>query len=292
MHRYILRNDDIQDATQATASPGQVGLMNGWGVFSTIRVTRGVLFAFERHFARMQKDAELMRVPFPRGPEWMEEHLLKLVRANDCPEATLRVVVVRNKGGLFDFPGVEREFDVMAFTKDMANWSDGARLGVVPQARHAESRFAGTKVMSWSHNLTWLEEARERGFDEVVLLNERDEVSECTSANIFIANGNDVWTPPLNSGCLPGVTRAILVEEIRVPGIRLGEKPIQLRDLESADEVFITSTTRDTLPVAEIEGLTIHRSGKVRDAVQAAFSRYLENYVDAKASRQKCSIYY
>ena len=66
------------------------------------------------------------------------------------------------------------------------------------------SIFAGTKILSWAMNLTWLESVQSRGFDEAILLNERGEVAECTSANIFIANGSQVWTPPLNSGCLPG----------------------------------------------------------------------------------------
>jgi len=91
-------------------------------------------------------------------------------------------------------------------------------------------------------NLTWLESAQQRGFDEVILLNEQGEVAECTSANIFIANGNEVWTPPLSSGCLPGITRDVILR-IQAPGIQVREKVLLPADLESAGEVFITSTT-------------------------------------------------
>src|SRR6202030_1940844 len=112
------------------------------------------------------------------------------------------------------------------------------------------NEFAGVKYLSWSENLTRYERAHEQGFDEVVLLNERGEVAECTSANIFVAKGDSVFTPPLSSGCLPGVTRALLLEEIDVPGLSVSEKVILTADLESADEVFITSTTRDLMPVA------------------------------------------
>ena len=75
-------------------------------------------------------------------------------------------------------------------------------------------------------NLTWLESAQHRGFDEVILLNERGEVAECTSANLFIANGNQVWTPPLSSGCLPGITREVMLGEIHAAGIQVGEKTL------------------------------------------------------------------
>src|SRR6202030_4277112 len=100
------------------------------------------------------------------------------------------------------------------------------------------NEFAGVKYLSWSENLTRYERAHEQGFDEVVLLNERGEIAECTSANIFIAQGDQVYTPPLSSGCLPGVTRALLLEEIRLPGLAIAEKILFKEDLEAADEIF------------------------------------------------------
>jgi hypothetical protein len=90
--------------------------------------------------------------------------------------------------------------------------------------------------------------AQSRGFDETILLNERGEAAECTSANIFAAEGNRVWTPPLSSGCLPGVTRELLLHEIHVPGYTIEEKALAPADLERAAEVFITSTTRTCCP--------------------------------------------
>ena len=284
MHRYILHNDSICEASEKLISAGQVGFLNGWGVFSTIRVARGVLFEFERHFARMKRDAHLMRIPFPADLDWLEQRLLRLVERNEANHATLRVAVVRNRGGLFEGPDLERDFDVVAFTTGLNNWGKGVRLGLVPQARHAASRFAGVKFTSWSMNLAFQEEARDRGFDEMVLLNERGEVSECTSANIFIAKGSNVWTSPLDSGCLPGITRDLLLSEVQVPGIRVDEKTLTLSDLEAADEVFITSTTRDLLSVLSVEGIHIRRQGNCRDALQSAFSQHIEDYVCAHAS--------
>jgi branched-chain amino acid aminotransferase len=72
MHRFLLHNDEICDASARDLSPGQVGLLAGWGVFSTLRVYDGVMFAFEHHWERMQRDAARMRVPFPAQPEWLE----------------------------------------------------------------------------------------------------------------------------------------------------------------------------------------------------------------------------
>jgi branched-chain amino acid aminotransferase len=290
MHRYLLHNDEIRDAGAQDLSAGQVGLLNGWGVFSTIRVYDGVMFAWERHWARMHTDAGRMRVPFPADREWLAQRLQRLIDANQAFNATLRVAVIRNRGGMFEGPGPMRDFDVVAFTADVNRWGNTVKLGLVPNGRHAASEFAGTKNLSWSENLTWYERAHDEGLDEVVLLNERGEISECTSANIFAvflnAQGTQVWTPPLASGCLPGVTRALLLEEIRIPGLQVGEKTLLPADLEAADEVFITSTTRELLPVVSVEGLNLglkgRQGGKVREQLQKAFTTYVENYIAAR----------
>ena len=279
MHRFLLHNDEIRDAGERVVSPGQVGLLNGWGVFSTIRVYDGVLFAWERHFARMQRDAARLRVPFPSSSDAFHESLLHLVDANHAHNATLRVVVIRNQGGMWQGPAATRPFDVVAFTADVNQWGESVRLGMLPHARHAASEFAGVKYLSWSENLTWNERAHEQGFDEVILLNERGEVAELTSANIFAVQGDQISTPPLSSGCLPGVTRATLLEIASIQ-----ERTLVPTDLESADEVFITSTTRELMPVSYIEGLKIRQGRATLDRLQTEFTRYVKSYVETAQS--------
>ncbi len=176
MHSYLLHNGKIRGTGEALLSPGQVGFMNGWGIFSTIRVKSGVLFAFGRHYERMRRDAERMHVQFEITPDELERQLLKLVEANHAQNATLRVVVVRNHGGLFEGPGLSRSSDIVAFTADLNKWGPGASLMYVPHGRYGANTFAGAKITSWAQNLTWNEEAHQRGFDEVILLNEHGQV--------------------------------------------------------------------------------------------------------------------
>jgi len=289
MHRFLLHNDEIRDAAEHSLSPGQVGLLSGWGVFSTLRVYDGVMFAFERHWQRMQSDAARLRVPFPAQAEWLEARLYRLIEANQISpgeplNATLRVVVVRNRGGIFEGPGITRDFDVIAFTVDMVRWPQTVKLGVVPNGRLAASEFAGTKYISWAENLTRYERAHEQGLDEVILLNERGEISECTSANLFLVDaGGRVWTPPLSSGCLAGVTRAVLLEETQDLHIAIGEKPLFPDDLSSAREVFITSTTRELLPVTAIEGWPTQAGRAVCDRLRQAFSARVHHHLSRRS---------
>jgi branched-chain amino acid aminotransferase len=279
VHRFVLHNDEIRDAHDKVLAAGQVGLLAGWGVFSTIRVTRGVLFAYERHWARMSRDAAAMAVAMPPDAEAVRRKLLALVEANQAFEAALRVVIVRNTGGIWEGPDSGQASDLIALTSGTKEWGTGVRLCYTARARYAAGEFAGAKVLSWAANLTWLERAHARGFDETILLNERGEVAECTSANIFVARMNQVWTSPLDSGCLPGVTREVLVHEIQASGYRIGERVLLPSDLESADEVFITSTTRNLLPVVAIEGREIAHAGPACAALNAAFEVYVERYV-------------
>jgi branched-chain amino acid aminotransferase len=282
MHRFLLYNGEIRDTSERFLSPGQTGLVNGWGVFSTLRIYDGVPFAWERHWPRMRHDAERLRIPMPPDGDAVAADIQRLIEANGAANAVLRLMVVRNRGGMFEGPSVTNDFDLIGFTTDVPPWGAAMKLGLIPNGRHAASEFAGAKILSWSENLTRYERARSQGLDEVVLLNERGEVSECTSANLFAVHGSRVLTPPLSSGCLPGVTRAVLLEELPLSDLQVQERVLLPADLESADEVFLASTTRELLPVVSVAGLRIRSSRVVRDRLQHAFSAYVEAYVLAR----------
>jgi branched-chain amino acid aminotransferase len=278
MHRFVLHNGEICEASAKVLAPGQIGLGSGWGVFSTMRIVRGVPFAFERHWQRMKRDAATLLVPFPDQPESMRSGLVRLIAANQAWDCAARTIVARNRGGMWEGP-TDRAFDLLAFTAARKDWGEGVNLAVQEQARHAASRFRGVKCLSWALNLVMLENAQARGYDEVLLLNERGEVSECTSANVFIARGGQVFTPPLASGCLPGVTRDILFEIGPGAGIPIREEALRLEDVLSADEVFITSTTRNLLPVLSIEEHRLASRNHVCNALEKAFEQAVDTYV-------------
>lgn len=287
LHRRFLHNDTLHDIADPVLAAGQAGLLNGWGVFTTFRVDDGVLFAYDRHWARMERDARIYGIPFNVDPGLVQSRLARLIEANQAYTATLRLAFVRNLGGQFFDDAQNRPLDMIAFTTNRKQWGESVSLGLLPDARHAGSAFAGTKMLSWSHNLTMLEQAQARGFDEVVLLNERGEVSECTSANIFAMFGSRAVTPPLSSGGLPGITRAVILEEIRVPGMEIAEAVLMPADLEAADEVFITSSTRELLPVRAIDGLNI-RYGRTRQAgLLAAFQAFAAEYTTRHRAAQE-----
>src|SRR5579863_7193383 len=213
IHRYIIHNGIIQEASEASLYAGQLGLLSGWGIFTTLRIVDGVPFAWERHWARMTRDAKLLNVEMPSDPDQLERDLIKLIAQNNAPNCTMRVVVVRNTRGFWEGPGTGRASDMIALTATSKEWGETVRLTVQPDARYAASDFTRAKVLSWGANLRWAERAQEQGFDEVILLNEHGRVAECTSANVFAVSGNEIFTPPVSDGCLPGITREVLLHE-------------------------------------------------------------------------------
>jgi branched-chain amino acid aminotransferase len=271
IHRYLLHNGKIRESAEASLFPGQLGLLSGWGVFTTLRIVDGVPFAWDRHWARMSRDARLLNVEMPPDAGRLEQDLLRLVERNEAPDCTMRVVVVRNGGGLWEGPASQPPSDTIALTAASKRWSDSVRLGIQPHGRYAASDFTTAKVLSWAHNLRWAERAQQQGFDEVILLNEFGRVAECTSANVFAVFGQEVSTPPVSEGCLPGITREVLIEEVRLPGVQFVERGLTMEELYRADEVFITSTTRGLLPVSAIADRALDRRGDVCERLRHAF---------------------
>jgi branched-chain amino acid aminotransferase len=157
-------------------------------------------------------------------------------------------------------------------------------LGIQAHGRYAASDFTQAKALSWAHNLRWAERAQEQGFDEVILLNEFGRVAECTSANVFAVFGQEVSTPPLSEGCLPGITREVLMKQMAVPGVRFMERELTVEQLYQADEVFITSTTRGLLPVREVAGRPLTRGGQICERLRQAFQSYVSSDITRRRS--------
>src|SRR5262249_46451202 len=141
--------------------------------------------------------------------------------------------------------------------------------------------LANVKVISWLYNIWVVEEAHKHGFDEALLLNEHDEVAECAAANFFCIRGGEAYTPPLSSGCLPGVSREILLEEVgRAAGVTICERPLKLQEVLEADEIFISSTSRDVQPVRQIDDKTFAAPGPVTERLAKAFAEFVTRYME------------
>jgi branched-chain amino acid aminotransferase len=285
IHHHVFHNGKLLPIEDVRLSPGQAGLMTGWGLFTTLRIFERVPFAFERHWHRLSRDAERTRCPFPFVEEAVRDQMEEVLRANDVVEGCARIYVIYNHPSLWRSDEKFPVADLLLCSSDLPAHHEPVRLAMREQGRHAASPLAGVKVTSWLSNVWCLQEAQGAGFGEVVLLNERGEVAECTAANIFCVREVRVLTPPLTSGCLPGVTREVLLEIGARAGVAVEERTLLPEDLYSADEVFISSTNRNVISVEEIAGRKMRATGgPPMRKLGAIFSEYVREYVDAHAA--------
>jgi branched-chain amino acid aminotransferase len=283
IHRNIFHNDSLLPVEKARLSAGQGGLICGFGLFTTVRIAGGEAFAYERHWRRLEKDAAIIHLPMPYTAAKVRVHLHEAIRGNNANEGCARIYLVQNNIGYWKSSEPRPELDLIITTADMPSYRETARLAIREHGRHAASALCSVKTISWLDNVWAIGEATREGFDEVVLLNERGEVAECTSANIFAVKDGKIFTPPLNSGCLEGVTRGILFEIAPEAGIAMVQQTLRLEDLYSADEVFITSTNRNVISVAEIGGRAIAVPAKsVARRLNELFAAYVTEYVERR----------
>ena len=289
IHRYVFHNDQVQPIEKTRWSPGQAGLICGWGLFTTVRIARGEAFAYERHWRRLEKDSAITRLPLTFTGAKVRVYLQEVIRANKVQEGCARIYLVWNAVGWWRSEEAMPEVDLVITTADLPHYPEVVRLAVREHGRHAASPLAGVKTISWLDSVWASGEAHREGYNEVVLLNERGEVSECTAANIFALKGDKVVTPPLSSGCLEGVTRGVLMEIASDAGTSVAEQTLRLEDLYSADEVFVTSTNRNVIGVKEIGGREVGggKVGPVTKKLDEVFEAYIRDYVERRLAASR-----
>jgi branched-chain amino acid aminotransferase len=287
IHPNVFHNESLLPVEKVRLSPGQAGLICGWGIFTTLRICRGEAFAYERHWRRLEKDASITRLPMPYTAAKVRVHLHEVIRANQVTEGCARIYLVYNTVGFWQSAEQHPQVDLIIYSAPLPEHREIVRLAVREHGRHSASPLSGVKSISWLNNVWAVAEAAKEGFDEVIMLNERGEVAECTSANIFAVKEGKVLTPPLNSGCLEGVTRGILMEVAPEAGVAVVEQMLRPEDLYSAEEVFISSTNRNLISVGEIAGHPIPNPGPACNRLNELFDTYVDDYVTRRLAASR-----
>ncbi len=217
------------------------GVTVGDGVFETVKVEQGHPFALTRHLARLHRSCDAIGLPAPET-SFLRAAVQETLRANAAilgGAARLRITVTAGPGPL----GSDRtasDVSVIIAISPQAPWGPTASVVTVPWTRNESGVLAGVKSTSYAENVLALRFARGHGADEGVFLNTRADVCEGSSTNVFVVRGSAIMTPPLTSGCLAGVTRELVIEWCGAT-----EKSMTEDEVLNADEVFLTSSTRD-----------------------------------------------
>ncbi|MGW8375796.1 aminodeoxychorismate lyase [Streptomyces sp. ODS28] len=237
----------LQDAESARVSVLDHGLTVGDGVFETVKTIEGRPFALTRHLDRLTRSAAGLGLPEPDLDE-ARRACAAVIEANPMERGRLRITYTGGLSPLGSDRGEAGTTLVVALGK-AARRPDSTSVITVPWTRNERGALAGLKSTSYAENVVALARARQEAATEALFANTRGELCEGTGSNVFVVLDGELHTPPLDSGCLAGITRALAVEWT---GAR--ETALPLDVLDRAEEVFLTSTLRDVQAVHRVDG--------------------------------------
>ncbi|MCA8911088.1 MAG: aminotransferase class IV [Planctomycetes bacterium] len=234
------------------------GFLFGDSIYEVVRTVDGKLFAADRHLARLHGSAEKLNMQLQRDDQWLLQHWRDMHAKRGGVESYLRIIITRGVGPLsLDFTDCEKQ-TVIGIAKPLNKWPDhdyahGCKI-VLAQVRRnpKQSTDPAVKSGNYLNNVLALQEARAQGATEAVMMNVQGHVTEATTSNVFMIKDGVVKTPALKEGLLEGVTRGFILQVCQKLEIPCEEAVFTGDELLGADEVFITGTTRDVMPVGFI----------------------------------------
>jgi branched-chain amino acid aminotransferase len=289
MSLKIWLDGQLVDKNEAKISVYDHGLLYGDGVFEGIRVYAGRVFELDAHLDRLYASAKAIRLEIPLSRDQVKSAIEQTFRANNFTDCYIRAVVTRGVGNLGIDPKscARPSFFIIAdliavYPKEM--YEKGMAVITASVMRnHPNVLSPRVKSLNYLNNVLARIEATDAGVPEAVMLNHQGNVSECTADNIFIVrngeNGGEVQTPCTSDGILEGVTRRVMISLCREQKIPCVEKTLQRHDLYIADEMFVTGTGAEVMPVTRIDGRTIGTGqvGPITKKLTEAFHRHVRN---------------
>ena len=261
-------NGRVFDQEHAVISVFDHGFLYGEGVYETLRTYNGRPFLFDRHMRRLRASAGMVALDVPIGDAKIDARFRETMRAAGLGESTgreayIRILVTRGIGELtYDLAACPNPSIVVIVKPNVEPsreaFERGVKVALVPIVRnHPDTVNPRIKSNNLLNNALAMQEAFKRGAYEGVMRNYKGQLAECTQSNLFIVKNGVAMTPPLDAGLLPGITREFLFEVGADVGITVRDAELHDDDLLGADEAFLTSTTREAVPIVQVDDRTI-----------------------------------
>lgn len=288
-------NGRLMDKAQAVISVFDHGFLFGEGVYEVIRTYAGVPFLFDRHMQRIRASAERIRLDIPLSDAELERRCVETMRAAGLGtvghEAYIRMLITRGIGEIGYDPAYCPEPSVVVIVKPhtdtaLSAYTDGVEVSLVGVMRnHPGSVNPLIKSNNLLNNALGQQEAIRKGAFEAVMRNYRGEIAECSQSNIFIVKDGVALTPPADAGLLIGLTRNFIFEVAAEIGVPAREQVIQEADLFGADECFLSSTTRELVPIVRVDDHVIGsgRPGPVTAQLLEGFRARVRRMLEVRA---------
>lgn len=258
----VYLNGGMLAAEAASVSIHDRGFLYGDGLFETMRAYAGRVFRLTDHLARLEASAEFLRIPVPHSRQEFGDIISRLISANDLSDARVRITLTRGTGGKgLGFSGgfkptVLVEAGPLAARPERL-YRQGMSLVVAHLRQNAQSPLPNHKTANFLRYLLARRQAVDAGADDALILNTNGHVAEASVANVFIVRDGEAATPPLDAGVLPGITRKVILEICRKSDVPCAESCFGLNKVHSADEIFLTNSLMEVMPVRSVAGKPI-----------------------------------
>jgi len=286
VNNIIYINGEFVPEGDAMVSPFNRGLLYGDGIFESMRSYSGKLFALIEHFERIAGSAAFLGIDLPFDLSEVEKIIKELLDRNFSTgvDSRIRLNLIRGEGKRGLLPDADAKTEVIISAEPVSSKIDemqknGISAAIIRDFR-LDSRSALThhKTFSYIAGIVGLMQVKEKGADEGFFLNYDGMVCEGTTSNLFMVRGEQLITPPLSAGILPGITRGVVLNVCKALGIGVKAQDIKEADLAGADEIFITSSVREVVPVISLDD-TRYGIGPVTLRVQSGYKDYVRKYL-------------
>jgi branched-chain amino acid aminotransferase len=269
----------LQPAQQARVSVFDRGFLYGDSAFEVMRTYDKRPFREAAHVERLRRSCERLLIALPRSDRELSEIIASAIAASDLPECYVRVMVTRGVGPMNIDLAQATQPSILVFALTLTPlapsvYANGIAVGLSRAARATDgTRAVGAKTSNYLGSVLALHEVKQRGAQEALILGPTGEVIEGATSNVFVVRGGELLTPPIDAGILAGITRQTVLEVAAEQALPVRETQLHPSDLYQADEVFITSTVREVVPVVRVDDKLIRdgRPGAVTARVLAGY---------------------
>lgn len=261
------------------------GLLYGDGVFEGIRFYNSRVFKLEEHISRIYDSAKAIHLSIPISHDEMCKAVIETIAANKLEDGYVRLVVTRGTGGLGLSPYRCEKASIVVIASKITlypedDYKNGLKLVTCSTRRPThDSLSPAVKSLNYLSNVMAKVEAIAAGAEEGVMLNSNGLVAECTGDNVFIVKDGKMFTPPVSAGMLDGITRRVVIDLARENDYDISERELSRYDLYTADEVFLTGTAAEVIPVREYDQREIGdgKPGPFTKSLMQAFRKMAES---------------
>lgn len=280
MTEYVFLNDKLVDAGKASVSVSDSGFLYGAGLFETMRSYNGVVFTLDEHLERLLTSAKALSIEVSYDKQYLIEVVYKLLKANKLADARIRLTVT---GGSMS-EAQKGKSTLLITAVELQSYPDeyyqkGVQVVLCPFKQNVTDPTCGHKTLNYYSRILGLNFAHQKRAAEALWFTLDNRLAEGCISNVFIVKDSTLYTPTLSTPILPGVTRKIICEIASENSVKLTEKDLYIDDCLEADEIFLTNSIMQVMPVCKIEAHDVAESkvGPITKKLISCFDQYVKN---------------